>query len=319
MRRKRSTPGWNKTDGGTCRARQPFPWRRWLPWCRGRARQGRPVVTSYLAPRRRTGEDDPQERRLLLADRNRRRISRSAASKWRSPSAWMTSGICVARRNDPEPLARPFHCGLRVSRETSVLAATAALLSLVAILAIGHGRLAMTLQTQPAIEPRELADEERAAKLRELLDSEPLPMIQKSIDAFRRDLPARRAKPPPAGRDWSCGPWSWASRPDDKSCEWDLGQSIPLPAERLEAGFGQTKQKVMMALGAVVSHAVDPEIGVGHDDRARGNCWTIRRACSASLALCAPYMGSTCGSKTQHARRAKTVRGRGPCRETGLP
>jgi len=70
-----------------------------------------------------------------------------------------------------------------------VLAATAAILSLVAILAIGHGRLAMTLQTQPAIEPRELADEERAAKLRELLESEPLPMIQKSIDAFRRDLP----------------------------------------------------------------------------------------------------------------------------------
>ena len=47
----------------------------------------------------------------------------------------------------------------------------------------------MTLQTQPAIEPRELADEERAAKLRELLDSEPLPMIKKSIDAFRRALP----------------------------------------------------------------------------------------------------------------------------------
>jgi hypothetical protein len=35
-----------------------------------------------VAPRRRTGEDDPQEPRFLLADRNRRRISRSAASKW---------------------------------------------------------------------------------------------------------------------------------------------------------------------------------------------------------------------------------------------
>ena len=44
---KRSASLWNKTDGGTCRARQPFPWRRWLPWCRGRARQGRPEVTSY--------------------------------------------------------------------------------------------------------------------------------------------------------------------------------------------------------------------------------------------------------------------------------
>ena len=47
----------------------------------------------------------------------------------------------------------------------------------------------MTLQTQPAIERPDLTDDERAAKLRELLDSEPLPMIQKSIDAFRRDLP----------------------------------------------------------------------------------------------------------------------------------
>lgn len=47
----------------------------------------------------------------------------------------------------------------------------------------------MTRQMQPAVEPPELADEERAAKLRELFDWEPLPMIQKSIDAFRRDLP----------------------------------------------------------------------------------------------------------------------------------
>lgn len=35
----------------------------------------------------------------------------------------------------------------------------------------------------------ELTDEERATKLQELMDSEPLPMIQKSIEAFRRDLP----------------------------------------------------------------------------------------------------------------------------------
>jgi hypothetical protein len=47
----------------------------------------------------------------------------------------------------------------------------------------------MTLQAQRATELQELADEQRAAKLRELLNSEPLPMIQKSIDAFRRDLP----------------------------------------------------------------------------------------------------------------------------------
>jgi hypothetical protein len=36
---------------------------------------------------------------------------------------------------------------------------------------------------------RELSDEERAAKIDALLNSEPLPMIQRSIDAFRRDLP----------------------------------------------------------------------------------------------------------------------------------
>jgi len=35
----------------------------------------------------------------------------------------------------------------------------------------------------------DLTDEERAAQLHALLNSEPLPMIQKSIDAFRRDLP----------------------------------------------------------------------------------------------------------------------------------
>ncbi len=47
----------------------------------------------------------------------------------------------------------------------------------------------MSVQAQAGIEPLELADEQRAAGLRKLLDSEPLPMIQKSIDAFRRDLP----------------------------------------------------------------------------------------------------------------------------------
>jgi hypothetical protein len=47
----------------------------------------------------------------------------------------------------------------------------------------------MSVPAQARIEPLELADEERAARLRELLDSEPLPMIQKSIDAFRRELP----------------------------------------------------------------------------------------------------------------------------------
>lgn len=34
-----------------------------------------------------------------------------------------------------------------------------------------------------------LTDEERAAQLDALLNSLPLPMIQESIDAFRRDLP----------------------------------------------------------------------------------------------------------------------------------
>ncbi len=39
-------------------------------------------------------------------------------------------------------------------------------------------------------EPRpEPTDERRAAEIEELLHREPLPMIQKSIDAFRRDLP----------------------------------------------------------------------------------------------------------------------------------
>ena len=78
-----------------------------------------------------------------------------------------------------------------VARGAWDLAATRAILKEMASLTFGLGRLAMTLQTPPAIEPPESADEERAAKLSELLDSEPLPMIQKSIDAFRRDLPGR--------------------------------------------------------------------------------------------------------------------------------
>lgn len=36
---------------------------------------------------------------------------------------------------------------------------------------------------------RMLSDEERAVKMQELMDSGPLPTIQESIDAFRRDLP----------------------------------------------------------------------------------------------------------------------------------
>lgn len=45
------------------------------------------------------------------------------------------------------------------------------------------------MATQQNTGPKERTDDERAVMLRELLDSEPLPMIQKSIDAFRRDLP----------------------------------------------------------------------------------------------------------------------------------
>ena len=57
------------------------------------------------------------------------------------------------------------------------------------IVPIDRGRAIMTLQTQQPVEPQELDDEQRAAQLRELIESDPLPMIQKSIDAFRRDLP----------------------------------------------------------------------------------------------------------------------------------
>jgi hypothetical protein len=35
----------------------------------------------------------------------------------------------------------------------------------------------------------ELTDEERSTRVQQLIDSEPVPMIQRSIDAFRRDLP----------------------------------------------------------------------------------------------------------------------------------
>ena len=45
------------------------------------------------------------------------------------------------------------------------------------------------MSTEQRISLRELTDEERAAQLDALLNSEPSPMIQKSIDTFRRDLP----------------------------------------------------------------------------------------------------------------------------------
>jgi hypothetical protein len=46
------------------------------------------------------------------------------------------------------------------------------------------------MSTRQESEPRrELSDQERAAQIEELLNSEPLPMIEKSIDAFRRELP----------------------------------------------------------------------------------------------------------------------------------
>ena len=45
------------------------------------------------------------------------------------------------------------------------------------------------MATEQKTAPVELAEEERAAQLDALLNSEPLPMIQQSIAAFRRDLP----------------------------------------------------------------------------------------------------------------------------------
>lgn len=45
------------------------------------------------------------------------------------------------------------------------------------------------MATEQQAEPGELTDDERATMVEELLKSEPLPMIQKSIDAFRQDLP----------------------------------------------------------------------------------------------------------------------------------
>jgi hypothetical protein len=45
------------------------------------------------------------------------------------------------------------------------------------------------MATEESTKLREWTDEERAAQVRALLESDPPPMIQKSIDAIRRDLP----------------------------------------------------------------------------------------------------------------------------------
>jgi hypothetical protein len=45
------------------------------------------------------------------------------------------------------------------------------------------------MATEQMTARRELTDEERAAQLDAILNAGPLPMIQRSIGAFRRDLP----------------------------------------------------------------------------------------------------------------------------------
>jgi hypothetical protein len=45
----------------------------------------------------------------------------------------------------------------------------------------------MSVDQKPQLS--ELTEQQRAAQIRALLESDPPPMIQKSIDAFRRDLP----------------------------------------------------------------------------------------------------------------------------------
>ena len=45
------------------------------------------------------------------------------------------------------------------------------------------------MATEQSTQPREMSDEQRAAQIRVLLESDPPPMIQKSIDAVRRELP----------------------------------------------------------------------------------------------------------------------------------
>lgn len=45
------------------------------------------------------------------------------------------------------------------------------------------------MATDQSTKPRELTDQQRATAVRALLESAPPPMIEKSIDAFRRDLP----------------------------------------------------------------------------------------------------------------------------------
>jgi hypothetical protein len=49
--------------------------------------------------------------------------------------------------------------------------------------------LEQTMATEQKTTRREVSDEERAAQLDTILNAGPLPMIQRSIDAFRRDLP----------------------------------------------------------------------------------------------------------------------------------
>jgi len=128
-------------------------------------------------------------------------------------SIFLSSILCHPEQNQtPEPTRASFKQSKTTAEKTSLatemmdaaskvqagsadqyvlfkLTPRTAILNCVAVWLRGHGRFVMTSQTQPATGVQELAEEERAARLRELLDSEPLPMIQKSIDVFRRDLP----------------------------------------------------------------------------------------------------------------------------------
>jgi hypothetical protein len=110
----------------------------------------------------------------------------------------------------------------------------------------------MTVQ-QPA-ERRELAEEERATRLRELLHSEPLPMIQKSIDAFRRDLPGLL----------QTHPGKWVAYHGDQRVGWGESQT-----ELYQRCFARGLTRDDFIVGFTEPGAFDP------DEEIEVTCWDV--------------------------------------------
>lgn len=91
-----------------------------------------------------------------------------------------------------------------------------------------------------------ISEAERAAQIEALMSSEPLPIIQKSIDAFRRALPALL----------KAHPGKWVAYHGDE--RFGLGKT---QTELYQEGFGRGLTRNDFIVGFIEPGAFDPDEG----------------------------------------------------------